>query len=71
MSGKKESTYAALIDMLKTKFPDWCPTIFHADFEITVANALRIFVFTYIDYKVLPSLLLELMTESEINWFVQ
>lgn len=50
MSDKKESTYAALFDILKTKFPDWCPTIFHADFEIAVANALRCF-FPHISVK--------------------
>lgn len=40
MTDKKESSYSALFDLIKTVCPQWNPEKFHADFETGVTNAL-------------------------------
>lgn len=42
MSDKKENSYFALFDIIKTRFPEWNPIKIHADFEIAPTNALDV-----------------------------
>lgn len=43
MSDKKEATYTALFDILRTLCPEWAPKKVHADFEVAATNAIKHF----------------------------
>lgn len=40
MPNKKQKTYETLFRLIKSTLPNWCPNIFHCDFELAAINAL-------------------------------